>query len=85
MRIMADLLLTLKEPMLATHMMYATNLSYEQLKKYLVLLTNFGFTEETRGKGNRRLFKITEKGSIFVDVITKGGNRLDANPKGVVI
>ena len=84
MKIMADLLSTLKEPKLATHMMYATNLSYSQLKKYLALLANIGLTEETMGEENHRLFRITEKGRIFMGVITNDGNCSDVFPKIVV-
>lgn len=84
MKIMVDLLSTLKEPRLATHAMYATNLSYRQLKKYLALLTNLGLTEEMRGKENQRLFRITEKGMFFIDVVTKDGNCLDRYSEVVV-
>ena len=84
MKIMVDLLTTLKEPRLVTHVMYATNLSYRQLKKYLALLTNIGLTEEIRGKENQRLFRITEKGMFFIDVITKGGNFIDRYSEVIV-
>lgn len=84
MKIMVDLLSTLKEPRLATHVMYATNLSYRQLKKYLALLTNIGLTEEIRGEKNQRLFRITERGMFFIDVITKGGNSIDRYSEAVV-
>lgn len=84
MSIMADVLMTLKEPRIVTHMMYATNLSYGQLKKYLALLTNIGLADEVKGRENRRLFRITEKGMIFVDAITKEGNHLERSPEFVI-
>ncbi len=76
MSIMADVLLTMKEPRIVTHMMYATNLSYGQLKKYLALLTNIGLAEEMKGRENQHLFRITEKGMTFVDAITDYGDYL---------
>lgn len=84
MKIMVDLLTTLKEPRLVTHVMYATNLSYRQLKKYLALLTKIGLTEEIRGKENQRLFRITEKGLFFIEVVTRDGNCIDRYSEAVV-
>jgi len=84
MSIMTDVLLTMKEPRIVTHMMYATNLSYGQLKKYLTLLTNIGLAEKVKDKENQHLFRITKKGMIFVDAITNYGNYLEHSPEFVM-
>ena len=73
MTIMTDILLSIKEPKILTHIMYATQLSYIQLKKHLEMLINLGLTADVKSRDNQRFFKLTEKGKIFIVTITKDG------------
>ncbi|PBO84949.1 MAG: hypothetical protein COA77_06865 [Thaumarchaeota archaeon] len=67
--IMVDVLFSLKEPRLVTHLMYLTNLSYKQLRSYVETLTNIGLVEEFEFVKGRHKFRITNKGMNFIDLI----------------
>ena len=73
MTIMADILLSIKEPKILTHIMYATQLSYIQLKKHLEMLINLGLAVDLKSRDNQRFFKLTERGKTFIITITKDG------------
>ncbi|MCZ6582036.1 MAG: hypothetical protein O6761_02550 [Thaumarchaeota archaeon] len=82
MSIMADILLSIKEPKILTHIMYATQLSYIQLKKHLEMLINLGLAVEVKSRDNQRFFKLTERGKIFIITITKDGNSSEPYQEG---
>jgi predicted transcriptional regulator len=65
--IMKDLLGNMNQPVKLTHMLYRTNLSYAQMKKYLDNLIQMGLAEEI--KDPFRSFKITEKGRMFMQIV----------------
>gem|GEM_PF-6702758 len=65
--IMTHLLTYLIEPRRTTHILYRTNLSYYQLKKYLASLLRMGLAEEINEP--HRAFRITEKGRMFMQII----------------
>ena len=65
--IMTDLLGNMLQPQRSTHILYRTNLSYSQLKKYLSNLLRMGLAEELEKP--YRQFKTTEKGRIFINLI----------------
>lgn len=65
--IMRDLLENMYQPVRLTHMLYKTNLSYAQMKKYLDSLIQMGLVEELREPF--RSFRITEKGRLFAQIL----------------
>ena len=67
LRIMTDLMINMLEPTRTTHLLYRTNLSYSQLKKYLSSLLNMGLIEERIEP--YRAFSVTERGRIFLDIV----------------
>ena len=67
LRIMTDLMINMLEPTRTTHLLYRTNLSYSQLKKYLSSLLNMGLIEERIEP--YRAFGVTERGRIFLDIV----------------
>ena len=69
--IMTDLMANMAQPMRSTHLLYKTNLSYSQLKKYLSSLLNMGLVEEIAEP--YRAFGITEKGRTFMDLVGANG------------
>jgi hypothetical protein len=54
-------------PIKPTHVLYRTNLSHPQLKKYLQLLVSMGFAQELEKPSHS--FVVTEKGRMFVQLI----------------
>lgn len=68
--IMTELLINMLEPRRLTHILYKTNLSYSQLRKYLSNLLHMGLAEEFDQPF--RTFRITEKGRTFIDLISNG-------------
>jgi len=72
--IMRDMLTSLREPHIVTHIMYSTNLSYKQLKVYLELLIKNNLIEEYEFEKNQRRFRTTNKGLTFFDLITPKDN-----------
>ena len=76
--IMTDLIVNMTQPMRSTHLLYKTNLSYSQLKKYLSSLLTMGLIEEMTEP--YRTFGVTEKGRTFMSIV-----RTETNPnKGFV-
>lgn len=73
MSIMVDILSCIKEPKIFTHIMYTTQLSYIQLKKHLDMLINQGLAIKEKSNGNQQVYKLTERGIIFIDSFTKVG------------
>lgn len=65
--ILADILETMDLPIKPTHVLYKTNLSHPQLKKYLQLLVSMGFAQELEKPSHS--FVVTEKGRMFVQLI----------------
>lgn len=65
--IIRDLLENMQEPAKLTHVLYKTNLSYAQIKKYLDMLSRMGLIQEIQEPYLG--FQITEKGKIFVQIL----------------
>jgi predicted transcriptional regulator len=77
--ILADILETMDLPIKPTHVLYRTNLSHPQLKKYLQLLVSMGFAQELEKPSHS--FVVTEKGRMFVQLIESyPRNDARANP-----
>lgn len=71
---MADILLSIKKPKILTHIMYDTHLSYIQLKRHIETLIDLGLAVDVKSRDNQHVFKLSEKGKIFVASIAKYGN-----------
>ena len=63
-----------------TQIMYKAFLSFEQLKKYLLLLTEEGLLAE-HGNGYQQLYKVTEKGIRFLKIYNEIGEYVSAATK----
>ena len=68
--IMAQMLKLAQEEIIKTHLMYQTNLSYNQLVYYTDFLLKKGLMDVRNSFQNNRYF-ITEKGKEFLDNIEK--------------
>ena len=66
--VLADLLDDMEEPRRITHLLYASNLNYGQLTKYLKMLIMMGLAHEQM---NPHLFKITSEGIFFMNIINR--------------
>lgn len=67
--IMSDLLQSMKEPRRLTHLLYATNLSYSQLVKYLKIVREMGLAQKQMKP--YKSFMITTDGKLFMDMVNK--------------
>jgi predicted transcriptional regulator len=77
LKIMSDMLENMQEPIRVTQIIYKTNLSYGQMKKYLASLLNLELAEEMHGP--YRAFCITQKGRLFVNLISSNNNKEGIN------
>lgn len=69
LKIISDLLDNMKEPRRMTHLLYASNLSYSQLVKYIKIVTEMGLAVEQ--KKPFHCFKVTADGEFFMDMVKK--------------
>src|SRR5690242_5774187 len=67
LEIMVDVLLNSMQTVRSTHILYKTNLGYNQMKKYLVILIRLGLIERTEKPF--RGFRITQKGRAFIELL----------------
>jgi predicted transcriptional regulator len=51
--------------------MYRANLNFERFNKYFGDLLRKGLIEELNGTGNRRTYKITDRGRTLLEVLRK--------------
>jgi predicted transcriptional regulator len=64
---MAELLSNMEEPRRLTHILYMSNMSYTQLKRYLETIVQLGLAQEF--KNPHRCYSITDNGKTFIDLI----------------
>ena len=64
--VMADILRIATKPSTKTQILYAANLSYTQLQKYMTMLRDFGMVSDVVDKGGNDKFVITERGKQFL-------------------
>jgi uncharacterized protein (DUF433 family)/predicted transcriptional regulator len=64
--VMADVLRVAAHPSSTTQILYAANLSYDQARKYLDLLTQVGLLSKTEGKGRSEKFVTTSNGQLLL-------------------
>ena len=69
LKIISDLLENMKEPKRVTHLLYASNLSYSQLVKYLKILKEMGLAIEQ--KTPFPSYIVTQDGEFFVQMVSK--------------
>ena len=67
--ILSDLLENMQEPRRLTHILYASNLSYSQLTKYLKMLVEMGLAEKLSKPFHS--FKVTSEGMYFVNLVSR--------------
>ncbi|PBO84950.1 MAG: transcriptional regulator [Thaumarchaeota archaeon] len=56
------------QPIKKTHLLYRANLNFKQLQRYLQLLQELGLIESVKNPFNG--FRITEKGKLFIKIIS---------------
>jgi predicted transcriptional regulator len=69
LKIISDLLENMREPKRLTHLLYASNLSYSQLSKYLRILKEMGLAVEQSKPFPSYL--VTPDGEYFVQMVSK--------------
>jgi len=69
LKILSDLLGNMQEPKRITHLLYASNLSYSQLSKYLKIITEMGLAIEQRKPFHS--YMVTEDGKYFIQMVSK--------------
>ncbi len=67
--ILSNLLENMKEPKRLTHLLYSSNLSYNQLSKYLKMVTEMGLANEENKPFHS--FMITNDGKFFIEMVSK--------------
>lgn len=67
--ILSDLLENMKEPKRLTRLLYASNLSYSQLTKYLKMITEMELAEEQEKPFHT--YKVTDDGKFFMEMTNK--------------
>ena len=67
--ILSDLLDSMHEPKRLTHILYASNLSYTQLCKYLKMLVEMGLAQKNSKPFHS--FQITVDGKYFMTLINR--------------
>lgn len=69
--IIAQILLSTKNKIKKTHIIYNTNISYSNFIKYFDFLIKKGFIEEKDGNPGGKVYQITEKGEQLLESINK--------------
>jgi len=77
--ILSDLLESMHEPRRLTHLLYASNLSYSQLCKYLKMLVEMGLAQKQTKPFDS--FKVTEDGKYFKNLIRRRTKAFAPIPK----
>lgn len=67
--ILSELLENMTEPRRITHLLYSSNLSYSQLRKYLKMVTEMGLVLEQ--KKSFTSFVATNEGKLFIEMVKK--------------
>jgi predicted transcriptional regulator len=69
LKIISDLLENMREPRRLTHLLYASNLSYTQLIKYIKIVNEMGLVTEQ--KKPFPSYIVTQDGEFFVQMVRK--------------
>ena len=69
LKIISDLLENMREPRRLTHLLYASNLSYTQLIKYIKIVKEMGLVTEQKKPFTS--FIVTPDGEFFMQMVRK--------------
>jgi predicted transcriptional regulator len=69
LKIISDLLENMREPRRLTHLLYASNLSYTQLVKYIKIVKEMGLV--TQQEKPFVSFSVTPDGEFFIQMVNK--------------
>ncbi len=69
LKIISDLLENMREPRRLTHLLYASNLSYTQLIKYIKIVKEMGLVTEE--KKPFQSYIVTPDGEFFMQMVNK--------------
>ncbi len=69
LKIISDLLGNMREPRRVTHLLYASNLSYTQLIKYIKIVKEMGLVTEQQKPFVS--FTVTPDGEFFMQMVNK--------------
>jgi len=69
LKIISDMLENMREPRKLTHLLYASNLSYTQLIKYIKIVKQMGLVIEQ--KKPFTCYSVTPDGEFFVQMVNK--------------
>ena len=69
LEILSDLLDNMQEPRRLTQLLYRSNLSYSQLRKYLTMVIEMGLAKyEKKPHG---IYLVTDEGKMFIQMVKK--------------
>ncbi len=80
---MADILRITTKPSTKTQILYAANLSYNQLQRYMTMLRDFGMVSDLGEKGESNKFLITERGRQFLSDIPSRFGRIAPGERSI--
>lgn len=69
LEILSDLLNNMQEPRRLTQLLYRSNLSYSQLRKYLTMVVEMGLAKYE--KKPHASYLVTEEGKMFIQMVNK--------------
>ena len=69
LKIISDILENMREPRRLTHLLYASNLSYTQLIKYIKIIKEMGLVTEHQKPFQSYI--VTEDGEFFIQMVSK--------------
>lgn len=69
LKIISDILENMREPRRVTHLLYASNLSYTQLIKYIKIIKEMGLVTEQQKPFQSYI--VTEDGEFFIQMVSK--------------
>ncbi len=67
--VISDLLENMKEPRRLTRLLYASNLSYSQFRKYLTMIKEMGLAQEQQEPFHS--YTVTHDGKFFMHLVSK--------------
>lgn len=69
LEILSDLLDNMQEPRRLTQLLYRSNLSYSQLRKYLTMVIDMGLAKQE--KKPHASYLVTDEGKLFIEMVKK--------------
>jgi len=69
LEILSDLLANMQEPRRLTQLLYRSNLSYSQLRKYLTMVIEMGLAKYEQKP--HASYLVTDEGKLFIEMVKK--------------